>query len=63
MIYSQYLKIKMRKKLNEFLLKTEDPGMRVPDYFDNSKMNLKNEDNVPYSWKSYMAGIWKKQNY
>ena len=54
----------MREKLNEFLLKTEDPSLLVsPDYFDNNKMKLKSEEDAPYSWKSYMAGTWKKQPY
>jgi hypothetical protein len=54
----------MREKLDEFLVKTKDPALFVsPDYFDNNKMKLKSEDDAPYSWKSYVAGTWKKQNY
>ncbi|MCL1793370.1 MAG: sulfatase [Oscillospiraceae bacterium] len=61
-IHSETVLKSMRAQLNEFLVKTEDPGLLVsPGYFD--EMKLKSEEDAPYSWKSYMQGTWQKQTY
>ena len=50
----------MRKKLFDFLKKTNDPRLNDENYFERMKLI---SDGESYSWKAYKEGRWKKQPY